>query len=279
VDITELREAQEQLIHAQKMEAVGHIAGGVAHDFNNLLQAISGFAHTLRSGKDGCRISSDHLAELDTLVQHGAQLTRQLLLFSRREPRQDEVLDLDEVLRQSQTLVLRVLRENIELDLQPSRERLNVFADRGRIEQVVMNLVVNAQDAMPEGGRLTIRSAPEDNDRVILEVEDTGCGVAPELRQKIFDPLFTTKEPGKGTGLGLSIVRRIVSEAGGTVTVDTGNRRGTVFRITLSRHAEPETDFATAERPDVEPVRSALNTNRSTCAASLTGSPSTGDDR
>ncbi len=230
IDMTDQRRMEEQLRHAQKMEAVGRLAGGIAHDFNNILQAMLGLTHKLRAGVTG--EATERLAELDGHVLRGSRLTRQLLLFSRRDTGSVETVQLDAVIDESLSLLRRLLPENIAVHRVRSAAELWLAADRGQIEQVVMNLAVNAADAMPGGGTLTIRTGRED-DRVWLEVEDDGCGIPPDLRQRIFEPFFTTKDATRGTGLGLSVVQGIVLRYGGTIEVRGAADRGSCFRVTL----------------------------------------------
>ncbi|NOZ93645.1 MAG: PAS domain S-box protein [Acidobacteria bacterium] len=232
-DITERRVLEEQLLQAQKMEAIGRLAGGIAHDFNNILQAMMMFGERLRmsAGEAGEAL----IGELSEQMQRAAALTRQLLLFSRQETAHPEDLDLGQVVTGLTTMLRRLLRENIEFRVIPSPDPLPLVADRAQLEQVLMNLVVNAADAMPEGGRLEVRVGP-DSERTgwaRLEVEDTGQGIPDDIRERIFEPFFTTKPVGKGTGLGLSVVHGIVTGHGGLVEVDSSPEEGTTFRVML----------------------------------------------
>jgi PAS domain S-box-containing protein len=235
-DITERKTLEEQLRHSQKMEAIGNLAGGVAHDFNNLLQAMLSVVQTLRTGS-GNETRDAQLAGLEDHIRRGAQLTRQLLIFSRREIATPETVDLNETVGAAGQLLRRLLRENIALDVDLSPSMVRIQADRGQLEQVLINLALNAADAMPFGGRLTVRTA-RDPEGVLLEVQDTGTGIPEAIRDRIFDPFFTTKAPGKGTGLGLSVVHGIVSSHGGSIRVDSEVGRGSTFRVTL-RAADP----------------------------------------
>ncbi len=232
-DITEQRVLEEQLLQAQKMEAIGRLAGGVAHDFNNILQAMMMFGERLRmsAGEAGEAL----IGELSEQMQRAAALTRQLLLFSRQETAHPEDLDLGEVVRGLSTMLRRLLRENIEFKVISSADPLPLMADRAQLEQVLMNLVVNAADAMPEGGRLEVRVGPdpERTGWARLEVEDTGQGIPDHIRERIFDPFFTTKPVGKGTGLGLSVVHGIVTGHGGLVEVESSPEEGSTFRVML----------------------------------------------
>ncbi len=231
IDISDRKQTEVQLRQAQKMEAVGRLAGGVAHDFNNLLQAMLGATELLRQRAE--QDDEDMIARLSELGEHvrrGSQLTRQLLLFSRRDTERQERLDLNDVVHGTVKLLHRLLRENVELVYVPIDLDLPLIADRGQIEQVVMNLAVNASDAMPKGGRLFLRTGRE-ADQSWLEVTDSGEGISDEIRDHLFEPFFTTKDPGKGTGLGLSVVHGIVSRLGGQITVDSMVGQGTSIRI------------------------------------------------
>ncbi len=248
-DITAKRAFEEQLRQAQKMEAVGRLARGVAHDFNNVLAAILGCAELLAmrlKAGDPSRLEAE---EIQKAAERGANLTRQLLAFSRRQPLEPQVLDLHEIVRGVDSMLAR-LTVNIELHIHTPGPPPIVRVEPGQIEQVLLNLVVNARDAMPEGGTIEIVVEAVDLDeRAVLAypgmppgrygliaVRDTGCGIAPEMRRHVFEPFFSTKDPAKGGGLGLSIVYGIAKEAGGTVTFSTeasGPKRGTTFQVLL----------------------------------------------
>ncbi|MFH1175862.1 MAG: ATP-binding protein, partial [Acidobacteriota bacterium] len=199
-----LRQRDEELRQAQKMEAMGRLAGGVAHDFNNILQAMLSLTQVLRVRRQDKFGFADAVEELDGHVKRGAALTRQLLLFSRRETPHPEQLDLNEIVQDNAKMLRRLVRENIKVAVELASEPLLIDGDRGQLGQVLMNLVVNACDAMAEGGELHIRSGRGAGSEVWMEVRDTGCGMAPELVARIFEPFFTTKGAGKGTGLGLA---------------------------------------------------------------------------
>lgn len=232
-DVTSQRRVEEQLLQAQKMEGVGRLAGGVAHDFNNLLQAMMGVSQLLRAEKVGQDAIDAAAEELDAYVQRGADLTRQLLLFSRQtEPRREKI-DLNDIVRTAAGMLRRLVRENVDFRLEADDTPLPVEADRGQLEQVLVNLVVNATDVMPEGGVLTLRTGREGESWVWFEVIDSGPGIDAETRLQIFEPFFTTKAEGKGTGLGLSVVHGIVSQHRGRVEVDSESGRGTTFRVVL----------------------------------------------
>ncbi|MEY2565324.1 MAG: two-component system, cell cycle sensor histidine kinase and response regulator CckA [Verrucomicrobiota bacterium] len=243
-----LRKSEEELRHSQKMEAVGRLAGGVAHDFNNLLTAIIGYAELIST-----RVSSNTLARqnADLIRKAGEQaaaLTRQLLAFSRKQLLQPKVIDLNALVVEMEKLLRRVIGERFDLQSHPNAEIGRVKADPSQIEQVVLNLGVNARDAMPTGGRLIIRTenvrldqttAPQisaslaPGDYVMLSVTDTGAGMDEETKTHIFEPFFTTKGPGKGTGLGLATVYGIVRQTGGGISVESEPGKGSTFRIYL----------------------------------------------
>ncbi len=247
----ELSRTQHQLTQAQKMEAVGRLAGGIAHDFNNLLTVITGrsdLALLRLPPGDGLRRDIELIGRT---AGRAADLTRQLLAFSRKQVIQPRVVDLNAVLGAMTSMLGRLIGEHIELVAVPGAALGRVKADPGQIEQVIMNLAVNARDAMPDGGRLTIQTANRDLDaaaaarlgakpgpHVMLAVADTGVGMSEETREHIFEPFFTTKEVGKGTGLGLATVYGIVTQHGGSVDVESEPRRGTTFRVYLPRVEE-----------------------------------------
>ncbi len=240
---------EEQLRHAQKMEAVGQLAGGIAHDFNNLLSVISGNLQILRDllGEHVGEEAAEELAEIEQAAERAVTLTSQLLAFSRRQVSQPAALDLNQVLGRLRGLLVRLLSEKIRLRMRTDAMLPNVFADAGQLEQVIVNLAVNARDAMPEGGTLTLQTctrevSPEDAAAfveavpgrfVVLLVTDTGTGMAPEMARRIFEPFFTTKAVGQGTGLGLSTAYGIVRQAGGFITVDGEFGRGSTFAVYL----------------------------------------------
>jgi PAS domain S-box-containing protein len=252
-DITERRALEEQLRQSQKLEAIGRLAGGVAHDFNNILMSIMGSADLLLLELRSEDSAHSEVTEIKHSVQRGAGLTRQLLAFSRRQATSPKLFALGDVIGGMETMLRRLMGPEIEFVCVRSAERLMVIADPAQIEQVVLNLVVNARDAMPGGGRLTvnIEEVELDDASTIVEgragryarlsVTDTGTGIDEQTRAKLFEPFFTTKEQGKGTGLGLSIVYGIVRQSGGYITVVSEPGRGAAFLIHLpiATAAEP----------------------------------------
>jgi PAS domain S-box-containing protein len=229
----ERRRAEAALRQAQKMEAVGRLAGGVAHDFNNVLQAILSMTQVLRT-RGGDPVSwNTNLSELEEQIRRGGGLTRQLLVFARREVSKPEEADLEAVLRDGATMLARLLRENIRFSTRLSGVPLKIAADRGQIQQVLMNLVLNSADAMPKGGELSVTCGRDGEEWVWFSVADTGHGIPAELHGRIFEPFFTTKEIGQGTGLGLSVVHGIVTSHGGRVEVSSEVGQGSIFRVVL----------------------------------------------
>ncbi|MFI5167873.1 MAG: PAS domain S-box protein [Thermoanaerobaculales bacterium] len=252
-DVTHEVALQQQLNQAQKMEAIGRLAGGIAHDFNNLLQALSTHAQLLRTHAGDAAHVHAEAAELEQGVSRGAALTRQLLLFSRRETTRPERLDLNEVVQSAAKMARRLVREHVAVELDLAQRRVPLNADRGQLDQVLMNLVVNASDAMPDGGRLVIRTGRDDS-FAWLEVEDNGHGIPEAIRQKIFEPFFTTKGAGKGTGLGLSVVHGIVTQHHGRLELETHEGKGSRFRVVFPRAGSGEfapVSEAAAALPDL----------------------------
>jgi two-component system cell cycle sensor histidine kinase/response regulator CckA len=271
LDTTEERNREEQLHQSQKMQAVGQLAGGVAHDFNNVLTAILGYSELLLANHRPTDPSFQDIMQIKQNANRAAGLVRQLLAFSRRQTLRPQVLQLGDVLSDLQMLTRRLVGEKIEVSSKQARDLWLVKADLNQFEQVVMNLIVNARDAMPDGGKIFLRvknvAASEcaayaykqlpEADYVVVEVEDTGTGIPVEIRDKIFDPFFTTKEVGKGTGLGLSMVYGIVKQTGGFIYVDSTLGRGATFRIFLTRHvpgAEPQVEEEKPAAPEKKPA-------------------------
>ena len=246
-DNTERKQLEEKLYHAQKMEAVGRLAGGVAHDFNNLLTAIIGYAEMLLMGGSLDEESYANVHEIKKAADRAASLTQQLLAYSRKQMMQPKVIEINYLVTNMELMLRRLIGEDIQLDTNLDPALMPVKADPSQVEQVIMNLAVNARDAMPEGGKLSIATKnvfldestcvkyPEISPGyyVLLRVSDTGCGMDEETKEKIFDPFFTTKEIGKGTGLGLSTVFGIVKQSGGHVNVFSDINKGATFHIYL----------------------------------------------
>ena len=235
-DVTQEVQLAEQLRESQKLRAIGQLAGGVAHDFNNLLQALLGTVEVLRTRGQDPRVLPRAITELEADVRRGAALTRQLLLFAHRGVVKPESLDVNEVVRDTESLLRRLVRENIRFTCELSAGPLPVKADRGQLEQVLVNLAVNAADAMPDGGTLVIRTSGQGGREVILEVEDSGVGIPDELQPRIFEPFFTTKGADRGIGLGLSVVHGIVTQHGGRVEVKSRVGAGSTFLVALPLH-------------------------------------------
>jgi two-component system, cell cycle sensor histidine kinase and response regulator CckA len=231
-DITQHKLVEEQLRHSQKMEALGRVAGGVAHDFNNLLQAMLTTLQLLRLRPADAATTA---AELEGMVRRGASLARQLLLFARRGVTKPERIDLGAFAVESSRFLARLLPDNVRLETIGAPGALPVDADRGQLEQVLTNLVLNAVDALPTGGTVTLRTGALADREVWFEVEDHGVGIPRADLERIFDPFFTTKPPGKGTGLGLAVVHGIVSQHGGRLKVESDVGRGSIFRVALPR--------------------------------------------
>jgi len=243
---------QEQLRQSQKMEAVGQLAGGIAHDFNNLLTVITGYSDMILRRLNQNDSMRGNAEEIQRAAEKAASLTRQLLAFSRKQMLQSKVLDLNNLVTNMDKMLQRLIGENIDLITLSAKDLGRIKADPGQIEQVLLNLVVNAKDAMPSSGKLTIEMANVELDEnyarshinvkpgcyVMLSVSDTGCGMPPEIREKIFEPFFTTKEKGKGTGLGLSTVYGIVKQSEGSIYVYSEPGRGTTFKIYFPRIEE-----------------------------------------
>ena len=248
-DVTQEIALESQLRQSQKMEAVGMLAGGIAHDFNNLLQALLTQAQLLgRISNDPEKVKTTR-ANMERQIKHGASLTRRLLLFARKDVARTQLLDLNETIQGAVTLLKQLVRANVALvtDLAPAS--FPVTADRSQLEQVLVNLVVNAVDAMPDGGQLVIRSGGETGPWVWFAVDDSGVGIAPEIRDRVFEPFFTTKRE-KGTGLGLSVVHGIVTQLGGTVEVRDRAGAGTTFLVRLPRSQSRE---SAAAEPQASP--------------------------
>ena len=253
-DITERRLLEQQLRQSQKLEAIGRLASGVAHDFNNILMSIMGSADLLLMGVGDDETSRAEASEIKHSVLRGAGLTRQLLAFSRRQPSSPRLIALGDVIGGMDTMLRRLIGPEIEFELVRPTTPVMVLADPAQLEQVVLNLVINARDAMPDGGHLTVRLDELELDQpgalahvegkagsyARISVTDTGTGIDEAARARLFEPFFTTKEQGKGTGLGLSIVYGIVKQSGGYITVDSEPGRGAAFLIHLPLTSAPQ---------------------------------------
>jgi signal transduction histidine kinase/putative methionine-R-sulfoxide reductase with GAF domain len=254
--LQELQRMQEQLIQSQKMEAVGRLAGGVAHDFNNQLTAIMGYAEVILStlGRDDPQRRD--VNEILRAARRAAELTSQLLAFSRRQVLRPRIVDLNVLVGEMRGMLQRLIGENIQLRTRFAEGPLRVRADPAQLEQVVMNLAVNARDAMPEGGTLEISTEieppgrSEDGAGYLLLVQDTGTGMSPEVVSRLFEPFFTTKDPGRGTGLGLSTAYGIIKQSGGSITCHTALGSGTTFLIRLPATTEKQPDDAPESQPE-----------------------------
>ena len=262
-DLTEYRQLEEQLRQAQKMEAIGRLAGGVAHDFNNLLMVIIGRCDVAITKLDEKSPAAASVEEAQRAAWKAASLTRQLLAFSRKQVLQPQVLNLNTLTSNLQKLLVRMIGEDVTLAFKPAADLGQVKADPGGIEQVLMNLCVNARDAMPRGGRLTIETANVELDDsyvmkhgvvppgryVMIAVSDTGVGMDATTQARVFEPFFTTKEAGKGTGLGLSTVYGIVKQSGGFIWVYSEPGRGATFKVYLPRVDEPAEQSSVENEP------------------------------
>lgn len=272
IDQTEQKNLELRFSHSQKMQAVGQLAGGVAHDFNNLLTAMIGFADLLLMRHPAGDPSFADIMQIKQNANRAANLVRQLLAFSRRQTLQPKTVDLTEALAELSNLIRRLIGENIQMNMQHGRDLGMVRADQGQLEQVIINLAVNARDAMKDGGTLTISTrnvhidspaslepgliAPTDEDiiargdYVLVEIADTGTGIPPEIVKNIFEPFFSTKEVGSGTGLGLSTCYGIIKQSGGYIFVKTEIGQGTSFHIYFPRQDASTAPPAVSESAD-----------------------------
>jgi len=264
----EHKQLEEQYRQAQKMEALGQLAGGVAHDFNNLLTIINGFSELVLNSLKPDDPARNFIAQVRKAGERSASLTRQLLIFSRKQVPALQMLDLNGIIGEAEKMLTRTIGENVKLTTDLSAQLRIVMADPGQIDQVLFNLLLNARDAMPQGGQITIRTRnmtfaeaysqplPEMplGNYVLLEISDTGTGMTPEVRSHLFEPFFTTKEVGKGTGLGLATVFGIVKQAGGQIAVESSPGTGTTFRIYFPEATQLPSQTRDIAPSNVEPV-------------------------
>lgn len=264
-DIGEQKSLEAKLNQSQKMQAVGQLAGGIAHDFNNLLTAMSGFCDLLLQKHPPGDRSFPDIMQIKQNVNRAANLVRQLLAFSRKQVLKPKIVDITDVLSELSNLLRRLLGENVDLEVKHGRDLGKILADPGQIDQVTINLAVNARDAMPQGGKLTIETSnfsvtediqipaglyspdQEENfahgDYILIKVRDTGTGIPPDVLAKVFEPFFSTKEVGAGTGLGLATVYGIVKQTDGYILVRSVENEGTEFQIYLKRHEATEEEI------------------------------------
>jgi two-component system cell cycle sensor histidine kinase/response regulator CckA len=290
LETTAQRELENKVTQQQKMELVGQLAGGIAHDFNNVLSAIIMATDFLLNAHKPTDPSFQDIMQIKQNANRAASLVRHLLAFSRKQTLRPQVLDVGEILSDLTMLLRRLIGENVTLDVVHGRDLWPVKVDISQFEQVIVNLAVNARDAMPDGGRLRLRTAnvtAKDSERfrakgmpaadyVLVEVSDTGTGIPDAIIDKIFDPFFSTKEVGKGTGLGLSTVYGIIKQTGGFIYVDSVLREGTTFRIFLPRHVASAEEAAAerageAEVSTVTDVLAAADQVKRAASADLTG--------
>jgi len=252
------RLAEEQLHHMRKLEAVGQLTSGIAHDFNNLLTVVLGNLHLMKERIEQKPDSIDpeyvlkKIRTMDTVARNGADLIKRLMVFTRQRPLQHQVVNVNDSIANAFEILKRSLGETIDIEVRPSKNPWPVLMDREEFGNVLINMAVNARDAMPRGGKLVIATQnialPDTQDikagdYILVTVSDTGTGMPPEVAQRIFEPFFTTKPPGEGTGLGLSMAYGFVKQSSGQISVESREGKGTTFRIYLPRAGEaPETD-------------------------------------
>ncbi len=257
-DVTQRHKMDDQIRQASKMEAIGKLAGGISHDFNNQLTVIKGYCDMILQGQTDEKEQAVALEEIRNAAERATELTNQLLTFSRRQLLDNRVINLNQVIEKIADPLKRMIGETIELEFIPAKDLFNVVIDHTRITETIMNMVVNARDAMPGGGKLTISTENAKMDelfltpkkdlfsepQVMLSITDTGIGMDPNTVQYIFEPFFTTKDVGQGTGLGLSMAYGLIQQSGGQILVESKLGEGTTFRIYLPRTYEPLDEFA-----------------------------------
>lgn len=248
-DTTEEKVRENQYFQAQRLEALGQLAGGVAHDFNNILSIIDGYARMARKSVEKDSHAFSYMEHISKAVQRGASLTGQLLTFGRHKVSKDQVIDLGKLVADQEALLRPLLDASIALSIH-TEENVCVQAPPDDLCQILINLCVNARDAMPRGGKLNIEARLSTNDRALLQIIDTGEGMTPEVKARIFDPFFTTKDQGKGTGLGLSMVYGLVKEMGGSIDVNSRPGQGTMFSIYIPLSVEKPDTHEMVETPD-----------------------------
>jgi two-component system, cell cycle sensor histidine kinase and response regulator CckA len=267
-DLTELKRAEEQLRHVQKMDAIGRLAGGIAHDFNNLLTVINGYSGLLLDELDANDSARASVAEILDAGERASSLTRQILAYSRKQVLEPNIWDLNTIVSEMTSMIRRLVGEDVSFVTSLLHDQGLVLVDRGQVEQIILNLVVNARDAMPNGGKLTIETAALVLDEeyvsshlevtpgphVMLAVTDTGEGMSHDVAARIFEPFFTTKEVGKGTGLGLSVVFGIVKQSGGSISVYSEPGVGTTFRIYFPQVEQTGATQQSAARQPVQEI-------------------------
>lgn len=283
IETTEQKTLEDKMVQGQKMQAVGQLAGGIAHDFNNVLTAILMSCDLLLASHRSSDPAHSDLINIKNNANRAASLVQQLLAFSRRQTLRPEVIDLTELLSDVRNLLMPLLGSNVQLKVIHGRDLWDVEVDQSSFQRVLMNLVINARDAMPEGGCVTISTSNIDRDEslkfgydglaageyVELDVQDTGTGIANAVKEKMFEPFFTTKEVGKGTGLGLSMVYGIIKQSGGYIYCDSEEGKGTVFRIFLPRHIRSLVDSAVSQ-PQLSGQESALADKNTDLSGSAT---------
>jgi len=260
-DVTEAKGMAEQLGQAQRLESLGRLAGGIAHDFNNLMAVITGYAGVLAREVQG-EASVHAVEEVQRAARRAAELTSQLLAFSRQRPAAPTTVDVAETVVGVRAMLERLLGAELELIVRVEGDVVPVLADRGQLEQVVVNLAINARDAMPGGGtlRITAETVQLDEPHACITVADTGTGIAPELLENIFEPFFTTKEMGDGTGLGLASVHGTVTQAGGRIAVESTLGRGSTFHVYLPAAPDDAPSPSAAPQAPAAPVAGGTET-------------------